>query len=203
MTPANENQISEILNRPYTWMVTREEDGRYSAKVLELPGCVAQGDSRTEALENLNDAAHDWVRGALEDGFSIPEPADQELASGKFLLRLPRSLHAKLQLLAERDGVSLNQHVVSVLSGHAASDQMLAKLISELRTWWPTHGTWQPLTRYDPFRSVCFEYSDRADSLVAEVLEVSSGGALTAWAVRTPQLGQAAPAGDQGEGWTQ
>jgi len=36
--------------------------------------------------------------------------------SGKFVVRLPRSLHAALEAEAEREGVSLNQLVVAKLS---------------------------------------------------------------------------------------
>ena len=44
--------------------------------------------------------------------------------SGKFVVRLPRSLHAALEAEAEREGVSLNQLVVAKLSVSMA--QMVA-----------------------------------------------------------------------------
>ena len=44
-------------------------------------------------------------------GQAIPEPAPKEEYSGKFVVRLPRSLHRQLVESAEREGVSLNQLV--------------------------------------------------------------------------------------------
>ncbi len=43
----------------------------------------------------------------------------EQLYSGKFSLRLPKSLHRDLAQLAKQDGSSLNQYVNSVLSRDA------------------------------------------------------------------------------------
>jgi len=52
-----------------------------------------------------------WLQVSLEDGDPIPEPRPEEEYSGKFVVRVPRSLHRQLVEEAERDGVSLNQYV--------------------------------------------------------------------------------------------
>lgn len=55
---------------------------------------------------------------------SLPEPVDapqQREFSGKFNVRLPRSLHAALVSEAEAEGVSLNQLVLAKLSRHLAT----------------------------------------------------------------------------------
>lgn len=36
-------------------------DGGWVAQRLDLPGCVSQGDTRVEALTNLDDAAEAWL----------------------------------------------------------------------------------------------------------------------------------------------
>jgi hypothetical protein len=57
-----------------------------------------------------------------EDAAEIPLPSYPEAYSGKFNLRLPKSLHRRLAELAEREAVSLNQLVVSLLAaGDAVS----------------------------------------------------------------------------------
>jgi antitoxin HicB len=53
---------------------------------------------------------------ALEDGDKITEPVSDEKFSGKFVLRLPKSLHRKLARNARKENVSLNQYAVSLLS---------------------------------------------------------------------------------------
>ena len=40
----------------YTVILEQEEDGGYVASVPSLPGCVSQGDSRSEALINIQEA---------------------------------------------------------------------------------------------------------------------------------------------------
>src|SRR4029079_12941247 len=85
--------VEEILKAPYARTLIREDDGTYSAVILEFPGCVSQGDTPNEAISNLEDAATAWVEATLEQGQSIPEPSANTEYGGKIALRLPRSLH--------------------------------------------------------------------------------------------------------------
>jgi len=55
------------------------EDQLFIAEVPELPGCVAHGDSRAEALANAEDAIDLWIEVAAEDGRPIPEPKGRRL----------------------------------------------------------------------------------------------------------------------------
>ncbi len=41
----------------YTVVLQREHDGGYVVSVPALPGCVSQGDTREEALKNIQEAA--------------------------------------------------------------------------------------------------------------------------------------------------
>ena len=45
----------------YTVILEREADGGYVASVPLLPGCVSQGDSREEALDNIREAIELYV----------------------------------------------------------------------------------------------------------------------------------------------
>ncbi|GAB60928.1 MAG: type II toxin-antitoxin system HicB family antitoxin [Candidatus Jettenia sp.] len=49
-------------------------DNIYIADVPELPGCIAHGKSKKEALENAEKAVALWLKTAKEDGIQIPEP---------------------------------------------------------------------------------------------------------------------------------
>ena len=57
----------------------------------------------------------------IEDGIAIPEPDSIEDYSGQFKLRLPRSLHRQLALQSKREGVSMNQYCVFLLSQNNAA----------------------------------------------------------------------------------
>ena len=50
------------------------EDEAYLAEVPELPGCVAHGQSRAEALTKAEEAIAFWIETAEEDGLAVPEP---------------------------------------------------------------------------------------------------------------------------------
>ncbi|HKX80510.1 MAG TPA: type II toxin-antitoxin system HicB family antitoxin [Novosphingobium sp.] len=50
------------------------DDGCWIADVPDLKPCSAHGDTRADALRNIDDAIAGWLEVAAERGFSIPEP---------------------------------------------------------------------------------------------------------------------------------
>lgn len=117
-----EKDIDYYMSLPYTQRVNRveDEDGAYFfAKIEELPGCHTDGTTAEEAITELQQVMRDYLEVKLEMGASIPEPTG--LPSGKFPLRLPKSLHAELQQMAAREEVSLNQLMVYILAKAAGS----------------------------------------------------------------------------------
>ena len=50
----------------------------YTVIVPDLPGCVTEGETIAEALEQAIDAASGWVLDELEDGKKPPEPSQAE-----------------------------------------------------------------------------------------------------------------------------
>lgn len=111
--------VKEYLKLPYNYIIKpiQNESGTYFyASVLELDGCQSTGDTFNEAFDNLMEAMEGWIEIKLENGFSIPEPIKDEKYSGKFVLRLPKSLHKHLAIEAEKEGVSLNQYVLYKLA---------------------------------------------------------------------------------------
>ncbi|HBA49570.1 MAG TPA: type II toxin-antitoxin system HicB family antitoxin [Lachnospiraceae bacterium] len=50
------------------------QDNIYVASVPELPGCMAHGETKEEALKEIELARELWIETALEDGETIPEP---------------------------------------------------------------------------------------------------------------------------------
>lgn len=81
-----------------------------------MDGCQSTGDSYKEVWENLQEAMEGYIETKLENGFDVPEPVQTENYSGKFVVRLPKSLHFKLAMEAEKEGVSLNQYALYKLS---------------------------------------------------------------------------------------
>jgi len=109
----------EYMKLPYNYIVKpiEDESGSYfHASVLELDGCQSTGDTFQEAYDGLMEAMEGWIEAKLENGFRVPIPLDADRYSGKFVVRLPKSLHARLAVEAEREGVSLNQYTLYKLS---------------------------------------------------------------------------------------
>lgn len=93
-----------------------DDDEGFIALVPELTGLSAFGETPSEALKELETAKEAYIGVFEEDGCDLPEPKKLPDFSGQLRLRLPKSLHAELSRAAERDGVSLNTHIVSLLS---------------------------------------------------------------------------------------
>jgi predicted RNase H-like HicB family nuclease len=62
----------------YTVVLKREEDGGYVASVPALPGCVSEGNTRTEALNNIREAIELYVEDCREAGDPVPSEAAKE-----------------------------------------------------------------------------------------------------------------------------
>ena len=111
---------------PYTRELVREDDGSWFARILEFPGCMTVGETQDEALAMLDDAMVSWIEAKLHDREPIPEPMTAAEFSGRFVVRLTKSLHRDLVRAAERNGVSLNQYVVTMLAQSTAGPQISA-----------------------------------------------------------------------------
>lgn len=111
--------IKDYLELPYNIIIQpiNDESGSYFyARVLEFDGCQSTGETFEEAYENLKEAMEGWIEAKLEGGFEVPLPVGYDDFSGKFLVRIPKSLHYKLSVEAEQEGVSLNQYALYKLS---------------------------------------------------------------------------------------
>ncbi|MBC7871662.1 MAG: type II toxin-antitoxin system HicB family antitoxin, partial [Chitinophagaceae bacterium] len=49
------------------------EDGYWIAEVPSLPGCISQGETEQEALENIKEAIDGFVEVLIERGLPSPE----------------------------------------------------------------------------------------------------------------------------------
>ena len=105
------------LSKLYKIEICPASEGDFVVSVPDLPGCISQGGTIEEALKMVEDAKKAWLETALEEGIEIPEPTPAENAySGKFNLRIPRSLHRDLARRADEEKVSLNTLATYLLS---------------------------------------------------------------------------------------
>lgn len=101
-------------------VIEDQEEGGFVVSYPDLPGCVTCGETIEAAIANAADAKKAWLETALEDGVEIQEPGSLEEYSGQFKLRIPRSLHKLLAEHSRREGISMNQYCVYLLSRNDA-----------------------------------------------------------------------------------
>jgi predicted RNase H-like HicB family nuclease len=111
--------VTDYMKLPYNIVIKyiEDESGKYYfARVQEFDGCMSHGYTPEEAAKNIREAMELWIEMKLENGYPVPLPEQEQKFSGRFMLRLPKSLHAKLSREADREGVSLNQYALYKLS---------------------------------------------------------------------------------------
>ena len=94
--------------------LTKEEGGGWLITFPDLPGCMSDGETPEEAIINGEDALRCWLETAKEFGDTIPKPGETQ--SAKFVQRLPKSLHTRLQARAKQEGVSMNTLVTAIIA---------------------------------------------------------------------------------------
>ncbi len=110
-----EKDFDYYMELPYTIIIKPSPEGGYVAMIKELPGCLTQGETLSEVTEMVEDAKKAWIDIAMQDNIEIPEPTTEEY-SGKFNIRIPKSLHKDLSAKAKEENVSLNQLTTYLLS---------------------------------------------------------------------------------------
>jgi antitoxin HicB len=91
------------------------EDRCYIVTLPAWQNARTHGATSEEAVRNARDVLTMLIESAVRHGEPVPAP--ERRFSGNLRLRLPVSLHGRLAREAEREGVSLNQWIVSRLAG--------------------------------------------------------------------------------------
>lgn len=111
-------KLNDYLSLNYRMeIVADEEEGGFVASYPDLPGCLSCGETLEDAVKNIQDAKIAWLTAAIEEGVEIKEPERLEDYSGQFKLRIPKTLHRSLAENAKKEGVSMNQYCLYLLSG--------------------------------------------------------------------------------------
>jgi antitoxin HicB len=132
---AQRKSLEEYLALQYPFNVIADPDGGYVIVFPDLPGCMTQVERVDEIPVMAEDVRRLWIETVYEDGDEVPLPSYPEEYSGKFNLRVPRSLHRSLVEGAAREGVSLNQYVVALLErrdAEARVERQLNRLVAQM-----------------------------------------------------------------------
>ena len=103
--------LNDYMAMSYRMEIVEDKDeGGFVVSYPDLPGCITCGETVESAVANALDAKKAW----------LDEPDSLEDYSGQFKLRIPRSLHRSLAEHSQREGISMNQYCVYLLSRNDA-----------------------------------------------------------------------------------
>ena len=63
----------------YRILIEQDEDGIFVAECTSLPGCISQGKTRREALENIKDAIKGYLESLKKHNEPIPPSIEEEI----------------------------------------------------------------------------------------------------------------------------
>ncbi len=96
--------------------LSAEEGSGYLVSFPDFNECIADGETIEEAIAEGNKALTAVISALKKKGLPIPQPGSYGAYSGKFVQRLPKSLHARLQAQARREGVSINTLAITYIA---------------------------------------------------------------------------------------
>lgn len=108
------------------------DDEAFIALSPDFPGMSAFGDSPREAAREAESALSAMAESLLEDGVEPPAPRLLPKHSGQLRIRISKSLHTRLALEAERQGVSLNSLMAGLLERGLARAETASGIQKEL-----------------------------------------------------------------------
>ncbi len=115
-------------------IVWSDEEGGYIATSPEFEDLSAFGATAQEAAAQLESVVRIAIASYRDSGWTLPKPKRVHEHSGQLRVRLPKSLHGRLADEAERDGVSLNTLIVTLLSLRAGEAAASNQIHGELRS---------------------------------------------------------------------
>ncbi len=106
-----------LINDKYTYRVTwSEEDSEYIGLCVEFPSLSWLAATPEESLAGIRALVAEVVNDLQTNGEPVPEPLATKTYSGRFMVRIPPTLHRQLALEAAEAGISLNRLASARLS---------------------------------------------------------------------------------------
>ena len=102
--------------------IDEADGGGFLFTMPDIPGVMADGATEDAAIADGREAFASAVSALMDLGREVPSPVLKAqdfapiAASGKFLTRVPRSMHLQLTARAKAEGVSLNTLVLTLLA---------------------------------------------------------------------------------------
>lgn len=119
--------MGKQMNYPFEIRpLTDAEGGGFLISYPDFAECISDGETVEEALKNGEEALLATIATLEENNLPVPAPNSGGIASGKFVSRVPKSIHAQLTTRAKQEGVSLNTLVLTFIAqglGHGSNQK--------------------------------------------------------------------------------
>ena len=96
--------------------LTAAEGGGYLISYPDFSECLSDGKTVEQARANGHDALQATIAALKSKNLPVPAPNSGGVASGRFVARVPKTIHAQLAIRAKSEGVSLNALVLAFLA---------------------------------------------------------------------------------------
>lgn len=109
--------MSKLSDYPFEVRpLSSEEGGGYLISYHDFAECISDGETVEEAMANGRDALKATIAALKSKKIPVPPPNSGGVASGKFVARVPKTIHAQLSARARAEGVSLNALVLTFIA---------------------------------------------------------------------------------------
>ena len=116
--------MRELTLYPFEIRALSEDDGGgFLISFPDFSECISDGETPEEAIRNGLDALAETIAALESMNLPVPEPGSGGSYSGRFVQRVPRSLHARLAARAKQEGVSMNALVTTILADGLAPQE--------------------------------------------------------------------------------
>ena len=106
--------MSKLTDYPFEVRpLSAEEGGGYLISFPDFAECISDGASVDDAIESGRDALKATIAALRAKKLAVPAPNSGGVASGKFVARVPKTVHAQLATRAHAEGGSLDALVLS------------------------------------------------------------------------------------------
>ena len=109
--------MSKLTDYPFEIRpLTADEGGGFLISYPDFADCISDGETVEETLKNGQDALKATIATLKSKALPVPTPNSGGIASGKFVARVPKTIHAQLTTRAKSEGVSLNTLVLTFIA---------------------------------------------------------------------------------------
>ncbi|MFT3820134.1 MAG: toxin-antitoxin system HicB family antitoxin [Rubrivivax sp.] len=109
--------MAKLTDYPFEIRPLAAEDGDgFLISFPDFAECISDGETVEDAIANGRDALKATIAALKAKRLAVPAPNSGGVASGKFVARVPKTVHAQLATRARAEGVSLNTLVLTFIA---------------------------------------------------------------------------------------